>query len=165
MDEWFLGDCGSRSGCPRFCLGVCLPFHPPAGRPGYMTFHPDFAIGVNASSAHQAEAQQFLDWLSTTAAAERFANELPGFFPFHKAAINISDSNAQTFLKLNEGKGLDARWASERLGEGLPAGYSLMMAGALAVVQGEQTPQEAAERLQEGLSQWFEPAQQCRDLE
>lgn len=47
------------------------------------------------------------------------------------------------------------------LGDGLPDGYSLMSKGAVAVIRGEMTPTEAANNLQSGLAQWFEPAQKC----
>jgi len=36
-----------------------------------------------------------------------------------------------------------------------------MQNGALAVIAGTMTPQEAADALQEGLAEWFEPAQNC----
>ena len=33
---------------------------PPEGKPAYVTFHPDFAVGLNASSPHKPEAKKFL---------------------------------------------------------------------------------------------------------
>jgi ABC-type glycerol-3-phosphate transport system substrate-binding protein len=53
------------------------------------------------------------------------------------------------------------RFAWEKLRKGSPDGYTLMLDGAVAVVNGEQPPQEAADALQARLAQWFEPAQQC----
>ena len=150
--SWEISDLEAAE--PDFSWSV-FAVPPPAGRPSHITFHPGFAIGVNARSDHKAEAQQFLDWLSAPAAAELFANELPGFFPFHKTASPIDNPYAQVFLNFNRDRSLDALWASERLGEGLPNGYSLMMAGTLGVIQGGLTPLEAAEMLQKGLSQWF----------
>ena len=38
-----------------------------------------------------------------------------------------------------------------------------MQTNTLAVILGKKTPQEAADALQDGLSQWFEPAQICLD--
>jgi hypothetical protein len=35
------------------------------------------------------------------------------------------------------------------------------MNGTIAVVKGEQSPQQAADALQAGVAQWFEPAQKC----
>ena len=45
----------------------------------------------------------------------------------------------------------------------IPNGKDLMQTNTLAVILGKKTPQEAADALQDGLSQWFEPAQICLD--
>jgi raffinose/stachyose/melibiose transport system substrate-binding protein len=53
------------------------------------------------------------------------------------------------------------RWAWEKLLDGAPDGYTLMQDNSIAVLNGEMTAQEAADALQAGLAQWFEPAQNC----
>ena len=133
----------------------------PAGKPAYITLHPDFAIALNAASKHKQEAKIFLQWLTTPKAAELFSNELPGFFPMHKTVPEIRNQHANTFLRLNEGRGTDMRWAYPKLQDGLPDGYSLMQDGAVKVLKGEINPQQAADGLQNGLAQWFEPARIC----
>ena len=133
----------------------------PAGKPSHITLHPDFAIGLNAVSEHKQEAKLFLQWLTTPEAAELFSNELPGFFPMHKTVPEIRNQHANTFLKLNKGRGNDARWAYPKLRDGVPDGYSLMQNGTVRVINGEMTPQTAADKLQNGLAQWFEPARIC----
>jgi raffinose/stachyose/melibiose transport system substrate-binding protein len=134
---------------------------PPQGKAPQVTFQPDFAIGINPKSLHQQEAEQFIQWLSKKEIASLWANELPGFFPLHKQVSNLKNIHAQTFLKLNQNRGTDARWAAVKLGDGLPNGYGLMETAVAGVVKGEMTPQQAADYLQSGLSQWFEPAQKC----
>jgi raffinose/stachyose/melibiose transport system substrate-binding protein len=134
---------------------------PPSGQQGHVTFHPDAGVALNAASAHKEEAETFLTWMTTTACAEALANELPGFFPMQRETPNITNEHARAFLGLNQGRGTDARFAWEKLREGSPDGYVLMQEGALAVLEGEQTPQKAAEALQEGLAEWFAPAQTC----
>lgn len=134
---------------------------PPAGKPGYITFHLDVAMGLNAASTHKEEAKTFLEWLTTSESAEMLGNELPGFFPMHRDAPTLTNEHANAFLALNQGRGTDVRFAWEKLLDGSPDGYTLMQDGALAVLRGEQTPQEAADALQAGLAQWFEPAQTC----
>ncbi len=134
---------------------------PPAGRSAHITFHPDAGVALNAASIYKAEAREFLSWMTTSICAEALANELPGFFPMHQETPSIINEHARAFLALNEGCGTDARFAWEKLREGSPDGYILMRDGALAVVQGKQTPQEAAGALQAGLAEWFKPAQVC----
>lgn len=134
----------------------------PAGQPAHVTFHLDAGIGLNAASPHKEEAKLFLTWLTTSEPAELLGNELPGFFPIHQTVPTLENTHAHAFLTLNEGRGTDVRWAWPVLRDGLPDGYSLMQSGAVAVIQGEMTPQEAADALQSGLAQWFAPAQNCK---
>ena len=134
---------------------------PPAGQPGYITFHLDVALGLNAASTHKEEARVFLEWMTTTESAALLGNELPGFFPMRRDAPTLTNEHANAFLALNQGRGTDVRFAWEKLLDGSPDGYTLMQDGALAVLQGAQTPQAAADALQAGLAQWFEPAQTC----
>jgi raffinose/stachyose/melibiose transport system substrate-binding protein len=133
----------------------------PAGQPEYITFHPDVGIGLNAASPHKEEAKLFLEWLTRLETAEMFSNELAGFFPMHTGVSALDNVHANTFLSLNEGRGTDVRWASE-LQDGLPSGYDLIATGVGAVSLGEWTPQQAADEIQAGMGQWFEPAQRCK---
>lgn len=134
---------------------------PPAGQPTYITFHLDVGIGLNAASQHKDEAKAFLAWMTTPEFGRLLGNEMPGFFPMHQDAPTLLNDHANTFLALNRGRDTDIRFAWEKLWDGSPDGYTLMQDGALAVLAGEQTPQEAADALQAGLAQWFEPAKNC----
>ena len=90
------------------------------------------------------------------------ANEMPGFFPIRKEAPAVEDPVANAFLSFNQGAGLDIRWAWEKLLDGQPDGYTLMQDNAIAVLNGDKTPQQAADALQEGLATWYEPAKNCK---
>lgn len=133
----------------------------------YVTFHLDAGLGMNAAlleegmEAERAAAETFLDWMGSATAAELTANLLPGFFPMVTPAPEVENEYASAFLGLNEGRSTDVRWAWEGLLDGTPDGYSLMQSGALGVISGELTPQEAADALQAGLEEWYEPAQSC----
>ena len=100
-------------------------------------------------------------WMTTEEFAGLLAAQLPGFFPIRTVAPAVENPPAAAFLALNEGAGLDVRWAWEKLLDGQPDGYTLMQDNAIAVLNGEKTAQEAADALQEGLAVWFEPAQNC----
>jgi raffinose/stachyose/melibiose transport system substrate-binding protein len=141
----------------------------PAGEPTYVVFHLDVAIGLAAASQHQVEAQAFLKWMTTPAFGALLAEEIPGFFPMHRSGLAsaeevlpLTNPHVTAFLALNESYETDIRFAWELLRDGTPSGYNLMQDGALAVLWGEQTPQEAADALQAGLAQWFAPAQRCK---
>jgi raffinose/stachyose/melibiose transport system substrate-binding protein len=127
----------------------------------YVTFHLDAGMGINAATEHPEEARLFLEWMTTPEFASLLGNQLPGFFPMRMEAPVLENQHADTFLKLNEGRGLDVRWAWEGLLAGTPDGYTLTQDNAIAVLAGELSPQEAADNLQNGLAEWFEPAQTC----
>ncbi len=135
---------------------------PPAGQPGYVTFHLDAGMGLNSASIYQKEARQFLEWMTTPEFGSLMGNELPGFFPMHNTPIRLENSHANAFLALNQGRGTDVRFVWEKLRDGTPSAYDLVEAGTVGVVNGTLTPRQAADRLQEGLEQWFGPAQTCR---
>lgn len=145
---------------PDFEWGV-FAVPAPEGMDEYVTFHMDAGMGLNAASENQEAAKVFLEWLTTDSAAEVIGNELPGFFPTHINAPELTNEYAAEFLALNEGRGVDVRWAWDGLLEGQPDGYSLMQAGAVGIVNGDLTPEQAADDLQNGLAEWFEPAQTC----
>lgn len=131
---------------------------PPAGQPGYVCFHADAGMAMNAATAHPEEAKTFLNWLGTQEGANALGNTLPkGFFPMSNKAVKISDVHANAFLSLNNRRDTDVRWPWPKLFGGEPSGYELMMYGSIKVITGEQTPQEAANALAEGLGKWYKP--------
>jgi len=133
----------------------------PAGQSEYIIYHSGFGVGLNAASKHKEEAKLFLEWLTKPETGELFSNELPGFFAMHKKAPDIRNQHAKAFLALTEGRETDVLWVFPKLMEGIPNGKALMQKSTAAVIMGKKTPTEAAEALQDGLAQWFEPAQRC----
>jgi raffinose/stachyose/melibiose transport system substrate-binding protein len=133
----------------------------PAGRPGCVTFHLDVGIGLNAASSHKEEASEFLTWITQPAFGAVLGNEMPGFFPMHRNPPSLENEHANAFLELNQGRDTDIRFVWEELREGSPSAYTLIQDGTLAILQGKQTPEAAADALQAGLATWFEPARAC----
>ena len=146
---------------PDFEWSVFAVPAPEGQEMGYVTFHMDAGMGMNAKTEHPEEARQFLEWMTTSEFATVFGNQLPGFFPLHLDAPTLDNAHADAFLSLNTGRGLDVRWAWEKLLDGEPNAYTLMQDNAIAVLAGETTAQEAADNLQNGLAEWYEPAQNC----
>jgi raffinose/stachyose/melibiose transport system substrate-binding protein len=135
---------------------------PLEGKDRYVTFHLDAGIGVNAASPNKEAAMTFLSWLNGPTFAKLLADQLPGFFPIHLEAPEVANAHAAEFLALNkDAAGTDVRWAWDGLLDGTPDGYTLMQDGAISVINGELTPQEAADALQAGLAEWLPAAQTC----
>lgn len=135
----------------------------PAGQKDqFISFHLDAGMGINKASANKDAAKTFLEWMTTSDFALQLANELPGFFPISNNPPAPSNVHAAEFLKLNEGRGQDIRLAWEKLLDGQPDGYTLMQDNAIAVLGGKATAQEAADALQAGLAEWYEPAKNCK---
>ena len=140
---------------------------PPAeGKDQYISFHMDSAIGMNPTTENAEAASTFLEWLETEAFGEAFGNGVPGFFPVSNNVPTLTNPIANEFLSFNgKAAGTDIRFVWEKLlgsPEGAPSTYTVMNDGVIAVLAGEQTPQEAADALQEAIASWYEPAQSCQ---
>ncbi|RLD03047.1 MAG: carbohydrate ABC transporter substrate-binding protein [Chloroflexi bacterium] len=140
---------------------------PPAeGKDQYISFHMDAAIGMNPATENAEAAKTFLEWLEGESFAEAFGNGVPGFFPVSNNVPTLTDPVANAFLAFNgNAAGTDIRFVWEKLlasPEGAPSTYAVMNDGVIAVLAGEQTPQEAADSLQEAIASWYEPAQNCK---
>lgn len=146
---------------PSFQWSVFAP-PPPAGQPPFITFHLDAGMGLNADSKHPEEARLFLSWMTSPEFGALLGNELPGFFPMHNQPIVLQEEHASKFLALNQDRGQDVRFAWEKLMEGSPDAYSLIMEQGVAILNGKQSASAAADALQGGLAQWYEPAQRCK---
>ena len=85
-------------------------------------------------------------------------DKLPGLFPLNLKAPTLADQHGNDFLALNKNHETDIRWP---LPTGLPDGRTSMQDAALGVMRGDLTPQQAADKLQNDLAQWYLPAQQC----
>jgi raffinose/stachyose/melibiose transport system substrate-binding protein len=149
-----------ESNKPNFKWGV-FAIPAPQGYLSYVNYHIDTAIALNADSPHPAEALIFLKWLTTPEFAKLLGDQLPGLFPLNLKAPPLADSHGNDFLALNaiDNGRTDIRWPLPN--GGLPDGRTLMQDAALGVMQGNLTPQQAADHLQNGLAQWYLPAQQC----
>jgi branched-chain amino acid transport system substrate-binding protein len=132
---------------------------PPQGQPSYVNYHIDTAIALNVKAPHKAEALTFLKWVATPEFAKLLEDQLPGLFPLNQQAPNPSDQHGIDFLALNNGRGRDVRWVLPNTS--LPDGRTLMQDATLGVMRGNLTPQQAADQLQNGLAQWYLPAQKC----
>lgn len=141
----------------QFKMGAFPPPVPKAGDQGYISDHPDIAVGLNSKSAHQAEAKTFLEWVSSPEFAEIYANALPGFFSLNSNPVKMSDPLAQEFVSWRGPYKSTVRSTYQILSRGTPNLENETWVESANVINGTDTPQVAAEKLQKGLDSWYKP--------
>jgi len=134
----------------------------PEFRITYVIFQPDIAVGLNRASKHQTEALMFLNWLMTDEAVHLTAQNLPGFYPLNNhQATQGSNVNDEKFLKLVNDYLPDIRWMYTEINNKVPGAASIVRKSLYDMIASDLPPTEAAQRLQAGLGEWYEPAQTC----
>jgi len=141
-----------------FKLGVFPPPVQKAGDKCYISDHPDIALGLNAKSAHSAEAKVFLEWVASTEFAGVYSNALPGFFSLNKANVELKNPIAKEFVSWRGKCESTIRPTYQILSRGTPNLENESWVMGSAVVNGTVTADAAAQRLQKGLDSWYKPA-------
>lgn len=136
-------------------------FPPPVAKDGdtcYISDHNDIAMGLNAASAHKEEAKVFLEWVASPEFATIYANALPGFFSLNSTAVEMSDPLAKEFVSWRETCKPTIRSTYQILSRGTPNLENETWAASANVINGTETPEAAAKKLQDGLDSWYKPA-------
>jgi raffinose/stachyose/melibiose transport system substrate-binding protein len=95
--------------------------------------------------------------MTTPEFAELYANALPGFFPLSDAAVTLDDPLAQEFLSWRQECESTIRSSYQILSRGEPNLETELWRVNSEMLNGTITPQEAADQVQAGLEQWYEP--------
>lgn len=145
-----------------FQLGI---FKPPVDKKGdtvYISDHTDIALGMNAKTAHPAEAKKFLQWMTTAEFATLYANALPGFFPLSSAKVTLKDPLANEFLSWRGTCKSTIRNSYQILSRGDQFGAvnleNELWRVCAAVMNGTMSPDQAGKEIQAGLDKWYKPA-------
>ena len=129
----------------------------------YVIFQPDIAVGMNNATQHPAEARMFLEWLMTKQAVDLTAQNLPGFYPLNNAqTFQGNNPDDEKFLKLVNDYAPDIRWIYTEINSKYPSASAIVRRSLYRMVTSDLTPQQAADQLQAGLGEWYEPAQTCK---
>lgn len=129
----------------------------------YVIFQPDIGIGINRATTHPEEARMFLEWLMTGNAVQLTAENLPGFYPLNKIeASRGSNPNDTKFLNLVNTFGADIRWMYTEINNKQPGAADIVRNNLYQMMVNSLSPEDAAQKLQDGLGEWYEPAQTCR---
>ncbi|MBT8411380.1 MAG: ABC transporter substrate-binding protein, partial [Octadecabacter sp.] len=137
-------------------------FYPPvqnAGDTCYISDHTDIGIGMNAATPNPEAATTFLNWVGSSEFATIFANSLPGFFPLSNAPVTLEDPLAQEFISWRDECESTIRSTYQVLSRGTPNLENDTWNASVAVIKGEESPEDAGARLQAGLASWYEPQQ------
>ena len=142
----------------QFPMGVFPPPVPKAGDPCYISDHPDIAFGMNAKSKNAAAAKTFLTWVASPDFAKIYANALPGFFSLQTAPVNVDNALAKEFVGFRKDCKSTMRSTYQMLSRGTPNLENETWVESANVINGTDTPEVAAAKLQKGLDSWYKPA-------
>lgn len=142
----------------QFKMGAFPPPVKNAGDTCYISDHNDIGIGLNAKSAHAEQAKAFLTWVASPEFAEIYANALPGFFSLNSTPVKMTDPLAQEFVSWREKCKPTIRSTYQILARGTPNLENETWVESANVINGTDTPEVAAEKLQKGLDSWYKPA-------
>ena len=140
-----------------FKMGAFPPPLPKAGDTCYISDQPDHALGMNAHTKHPAAARKFLEWVASKQFAEIYANALPGFFPLIDQKIAIKDPLAREFLSWRQHCKSTIRFTYQYLSRGTPNLENALWGASAEVINGSETPMQAAQKLQTSLDSWYKP--------
>lgn len=142
-----------------FEMGAFPPPVAAAGDTCYISDHTDIALGLNPASPNAEAARTFLEWVGSAEFATLYANALPGFFSLNSAPVEMEDPLAQGFVSWRERCEPTIRSTYQILSRGTPNLENETWTASANVITGAETPEDAAERLQEGLASWYQPGQ------
>ncbi len=136
-------------------------FKPPVANAGddcYISDHVDIAMGINTASENQEAARTFLSWVASQEFGQLYSNALPGFFTLGDFEVTLEDPLSQEFLDWRKECGSTIRNSYQILNRGPAPGLEneLWRLSAL-VMNGEVTPEEAAQEIQDQLDAWYTP--------
>jgi raffinose/stachyose/melibiose transport system substrate-binding protein len=142
----------------QFKMGAFPPPVKAAGDTCYISDHTDIAIGLNAKSPNADAAKTFLSWVASPDFAAIYANALPGFFSLSSTPVKMEDPLAQEFVSWREKCKSTIRSTYQILSRGTPNLENETWVESANVINGTDTPDAAAKKLQDGLDSWYKPA-------
>jgi raffinose/stachyose/melibiose transport system substrate-binding protein len=142
----------------QFKMGAFPPPVRQAGDTCYISDHNDIAVGLNPKSKNAEAAKTFLSWVASPEFATIYANALPGFFSLSSHEVKMEDPLAQEFVSWRQKCKPSIRSTYQILSRGTPNLENETWVASANVINGTETPEEAAKKLQAGLDSWYKPA-------
>jgi raffinose/stachyose/melibiose transport system substrate-binding protein len=135
-------------------------FGPPVEAEGdtcYISDHTDIALGMNADTPNAEAARTFLSWVASDEFASLYSNSLPGFYSLSNNPVTLENEVAQSAVDLRQTCESTIRNSYQILSRGEPNLENELWLKSAAVINGTQTPEDAAAELQAGLDSWYTP--------
>ncbi|WP_136619546.1 MULTISPECIES: ABC transporter substrate-binding protein [Mesorhizobium] len=142
----------------QFKMGAFPPPVEKAGDTCYISDHTDIGMGLNAASKNADAAKTFLSWVASPDFATIYANALPGFFSLNSSPVKMADPLAQEFVSWRGKCKSTIRSTYQILSRGTPNLENETWVESANVINGTDTPEAAAKKLQTGLDSWYKPA-------
>ena len=131
--------------------------HPDGQDTCYIVDHIDLAIGLNPASPNAEAARTFLSWVAAPEFAGLYTGALSGFFSLQDTPVEYSHPVASEFVSWRQDCESANRTGYEALDSGDPEFPIELREVSNAVVLGDMTPEDGAQRLQDGLDSWYTP--------
>ena len=141
----------------QFKMGAFPPPVPKAGDPCYVSDHPDIAFGMNAHGKNADAAKAFLAWVASPEFAKVYSDSLPGFYSMQTQPVPVTNPLAQQFLAFRQECKSTMRSTYQMLSRGTPNLENEVWVESANVINGTETPEQAAQKLQKGLDSWYKP--------
>jgi raffinose/stachyose/melibiose transport system substrate-binding protein len=142
-----------------FAMGAFRPPVANAGDTCYISDHTDIALGMNTATENSDAARTFLTWVASAEFADLYSNSLPGFFTLADVDVTLEDPLAQEFVDWRGECESTIRNSYQILSRGEPNLENELWRVSAQVMNGDLTPADAAQEIQEGLENWYEPQQ------
>ena len=140
-----------------FEMGIFPPPVESADDTCFISDHTDIALGMNSATENPEAAKIFLEWMTTPEFAELYSNALPGFFTLSNHKIELENPLANEFLGWRDSCEETIRNSYQILSRGEPNLENELWRVSAAVINGNLTPEEAAQEIQDGLDSWYSP--------
>ena len=145
---------------PKLDLGAFKPYGFEGKAERVIDDHPDIALGLNSASKHKEAAMFFLSWVASDEFAQLYANALPGFFPLAKVKYSLEDPVAKEFVNWRKESPASFRCSYQILSRNAnPNNENDLWNACAQILNGTQTPQQAADIVQKNLGSWYKPQQ------
>ena len=144
-----------RDNAPDLDLGVFrVPAPPDASAPASTVGWMDGSFGVNANSDAVDAAKKLVEWMGSKEFGDLFTKKIKQLSPIPGTAPE--DPLLARFGELYQESPVSyLHLVNFRYGD--PRGDVLLREGIVKMWLGEMTPEEVAQRVQDGISQWFTP--------